>query len=449
MELMSNPIKTLLSKRPLIKEGDAVLPDMSEVTTIILGGGEGKRLFPLTQTCCKPNVSFGGRYKLIDVPISNAINSGCHKIFVITQFLSTALHRHINKTYSHFGFDSCGIEILSPELKPGKKSWFEGTADAVRQNLEHLLEYPTEYFLILSGDQLYTMDFRKMLQLAKSTNADLIIAAQLITKKDCPRLGVLQVDNQQMITRFVEKPQDEQLIDEMQIPNLLKNRFSKKHPQHNHLGSMGIYLFKKEALIKLLLGDARADFGMHLLPSIISQGNSAALLFNGYWEDIGTIESFYNANIKLTYPNPEFNFYDEIKPIYTSHSNVSPSKISGGQINNCIICEGSIIEKSKISHSILGQRTVIRKGCTVTDSYLMGNDYYKHTVLPIEHTELLEIGKNSVIQKAIIDKNVRIGENVSLINKVGLRNFDGNNIYIRDGIIIVPRNATIPNGFTL
>ncbi|MBA2728665.1 MAG: glucose-1-phosphate adenylyltransferase [Parachlamydiaceae bacterium] len=449
MSCLSNPIKTLLRKAPKMRREDSILPDMSEVTTIILGGGEGKRLFPLTQSCCKPNISFGGRYRLIDVPISSAINSGCHKIFVITQFLSTALHRHIIKTYSHFGFDSSGIEILSPELKPGKKSWFEGTADAVRQNLDYFLEFPTEYFLILSGDQLYSMDFRKILQIAKSTNADLVLAAQPITKNDCQRMGVLQVNENQMITKFLEKPKDASDIEGMEFPKNLKNQFSKAHPQKSHLGSLGIYLFKKEALLKLLVNDHREDFGMHLLPSIIAHGNSAAYLFDGYWEDIGTIESFYTANMKLTYQNPEFNFYDETKPVYTSHSNLAASKILASQINNCMICNGSLIEKSKISHSILGPRTVIRKGCVIKDTYIIGNDFYQRPALTKELTELLDIGKNCTITKTIIDVNVRIGENVTLVNKDNLLHYDGENIYIRNGVIIVPRNTTIPDGFTL
>lgn len=442
-------MKTLSRKGPILRQEDLTLPGMSEVTTIILGGGEGNRLFPLTQSCCKPNVSFGGRYRLIDVPISNAINSGCHKIFVITQFLSTSLHRHIIKTYGHFGFDSYGIEILSPELRPSKKSWFEGTADAVRQNIEYFLEHPFEYFLILSGDQLYTMDFRKILQLAKSTNADLVLAAQMITESECKRMGTLQIDQRQMITHFIEKPQDPSVIKKMQLPQDLKQQFSELNQRRNYLGSMGIYLFKKQFLLNLLASDPGKDFGMDLLPKCILKGNSAAYLFDGYWEDVGTIDSYYHANIKLTEPRPVFNCYDEMKPIYTAHTNIPAAKVSESAINNCIICEGSLIDKSKITHSILGPRSVIRAGCNITDSYLMGNDSYQHISPLNAHTEELEIGENTVISKSIIEKNVRIGKNVSLINKKNIAHLDAENIYIRNGIIIVPHSVTIPDGFKL
>lgn len=423
------------------------LPDMSRVAAIILSGGEGSRLFPLTLSRCKPAICFGGRYKLIDVPISNSINSGCHKMFVITQFLSASLHQHIFRAYRNDIFNGGFLELLSAEQKPSKAGWFKGTADAVRQNIEYLLELPVDYFLILSGDQLYSMDYREMVLTAKKTNADLVLAALPVKAEECGRMGILQVDRKRRITDFAEKTRDPEVLKRMEISEELKGELGHQSEKGEYLGSMGIYLFKREVLFKLLLEDLREDFGKHLLPTIVDKGKASAYIFDGYWEDIGTIESFYQANIALTSSNPPFNCHSEKNPIYTTHYNLPGPKISNALVKQSIICEGCVVEAEEIRNTILGPRTVIRKGSVITESYIMGHDYY---VPPIETERLpnqLQIGKNCIMTKAIVDKNVWIGDNVRLINKNGVTHYDGPNFYVRDGIIIVPRGATIPDGF--
>ncbi|MBA3238805.1 MAG: glucose-1-phosphate adenylyltransferase [Parachlamydiaceae bacterium] len=434
---------------PKKNQKDVSPPDMNRVASIILGGGEGTRLFPLTLNCCKPAINFGGRFKLIDIPIANSINSGCNKIFVITQFLSASLHQHLFRAYRNDTSNSGFLEILSAELKHSKMGWFKGTADAVRQNIEYLLDLPVDYFLILSGDQLYTMDFREMVQTAKDTDADLIVAALPVKGPECKRMGILKIDSKRNITDFIEKPQDLNDIEHMRINIGFKKSKQKPQDDPQYLGSMGIYLFKREALIKLLHEDSREDFGKHLLPTMVERGKAAAHIFNGYWEDIGTIESFYHANIAMTSTVPPLDCYNEQKPIISTHHNLMGPKLTNTLVNGSIICEGCRIDADEIRNSILGPRTTVGKGSVITESYLMGNDYYISPVATEAAPKHLQIGKNCIIMKSIIDKNVCIGDNVCLINKNGLTHYDDSNIYIRDGIIVVPRGATIPDGFIL
>ncbi|MGZ3633311.1 MAG: sugar phosphate nucleotidyltransferase [Parachlamydiaceae bacterium] len=421
-------------------------PDMNRVAAIILSGGEGTRLFPLTLSRCKPAISFGGRYRLIDIPISNSLNSGCHKIFVVTQFLSASLHQHVFKTYRPDSFHDGFLELLSAEQKPSGQEWFKGTADAVRKNLQYLSELSVDYFLILSGDQLYSMDYREMVITARETNADLVVATLPVKQDVCKRMGILKTDSKNRITHFVEKPQEAELLKSLQMPTNSKDQ---KEEEATYLGSMGIYLFKREALFKWLQEDAREDFGKHLLPTLVERGKASAYLFDGYWEDIGTIESFYNANIALTISEPFLDCYDERRPIYSNPYHLAGPKIINTLVTNSIICEGSRIQADEISSSILGPRTVVHKGTVINKAYVMGNDYYRPPVETRSLPESLHIGKNCIITKAIIDKNVYIGDNVRLINKKNLSHYDGNNIFIRDGIIIVPRGASIPDGFIL
>lgn len=440
----------LLKKKPRpLNTGDLSV-DMKVVASIILSGGEGTRLYPLTLTRCKPAISFGGKYRLIDVPISHSIHAECQKIFVLTQFLSSSLHHHIFQTYLKTGKAS-SIEILTAEQKPTQKTWFQGTADAVRQNLDYLLESAVEYFLILSGDQLYNINFRQMVKFAKETDADVVIASLPVTEQDASRMGILKVDAQDHIVDFYEKPQDKAILEKFRSPAEVIERVgvdlaSKKY----YLGSMGIYLFKRQALIELLMKDTREDFGKHLIPTKVKEGKVSAYLYDGYWEDIGTIETFYQANMALTQPNCVFNFYNEKQPIFSLPYDLPPAKFYHVQMNQTLLCEGSIIEADEVSHSILGPRTVIHKGSIIRDSYMMGSDYYTSQVS--DHHRLPStphIGENCVIQKAIIDKNVHIGKHVRLINKDKLTYLNGDNIFIRDGVIIVPRGAVIPDGFTL
>jgi glucose-1-phosphate adenylyltransferase len=453
-KLMPNPTSSLSRERsidPHTKKNPLDI-DMHSVGCIILGGGQGTRLFPLTATRCKPAICFGGRYRLIDVPVSNSINSHCHKIFIVTQFLSSSLHRHIFQTYHVDSFSSSGfIDILSAEQKPNNHAWFQGTADAVRQNVEHFIETPVDYFLILSGDQLYNIDFREMFRFATTVDADLVVASLLVEEGHAKSMGILKINKDQKIINFYEKPQEKHILDQLRASptTLEKQGFDTQGPKQ-YLGSMGIYLFKRKALFELLEQDPREDFGKHLIPTKVNQGQAAAYIYDGYWEDIGTIDSFYKANIALTHPNPLFDCYNETNPIYSSRYSLPGPKIFNTQMTNSIICEGSIIEGDEISNSILGPRTVVKKGTIIRDSYLMGNDFYDP---PIRNTnrfpEELHIGENCIIKQSIIDKNAWIGNGVQLINKNKLLQYNGDNVFIRDGIIIVMRGAHIPDGFIL
>jgi glucose-1-phosphate adenylyltransferase len=321
--------------------------DMKRVASIILGGGQGSRLYPLTMSRCKPAMSFGGRYRLIDIPISNALNSGCQKIFIITQFLSSSLHQHIFATYR---FGSSGlIELLPVEEKHKDKSWFEGTADAVRKNLEYLIDTGAEYFLILSGDQLYRMDFRDLLRFARKIDADAVIATLPVTEKEAKRMGIMQIDSSYKIISFHEKPQSKADLDKMRLHADINCPCNKE----SFLGSMGIYLFKRKVLVDLLKKDPREDFGKHLIPSLVREGRAAAYIYQGYWEDIGTVESFHKANIALTHSQPVFDCYNEEWPFFAHHTTLPGARFFNTQISSSIVCEGSIIEEGEVSHSTL------------------------------------------------------------------------------------------------
>ncbi|MBS4169013.1 glucose-1-phosphate adenylyltransferase [Parachlamydia sp. AcF125] len=437
MSLLTIPNEKMLSQTQLT---NLHVPRTERVASIILGGGEGVRLFPLTLSRCKPAIPVGGRYRLIDFSISNSLNSGYQKIFILTQFLSSSLHQHIFRTYQFDPFSGGFIELLPAEQKPHKKTWYQGTADAVRQSLECFLETPVDYFLILSGDQLYNMDFRPMLQFARHNDADLVVASLPVNAKDASRMGILKVNEACQIIDFCEKPKTEEDLSPFYLPH---------EEGKNYLGSMGIYLFKREVLFDLLHADPREDFGKHLIPTKVKEGGAFTYLYHGYWEDIGTIGSFYEANIALTRPYPPFNYYDEGYPIYTSRSYLPGAKILKSQIDQSIICEGSIVEASTVTHSILGPRSVIKKGTTIRNSYVMGNEFYAPPVQIKNRPSKLSIGKDCVIERAIIDKYVNIGDGVQLINKNRLTTFDGEHVFIRDGVIIVPRGANLPDGFII
>ncbi len=426
-------------------------PDMKRVGCLILGGGQGTRLFPLTHARSKPAIRFGGRYRLIDVPLSNAINSGCLKIFVVTQFLSSSLHRHIFKTYFPKAVTSGFIELLAAEQKPNQDTWYQGTADAIRQNLQYFIEAPVDYFFILSGDQLYHMNFQHMVRFAQKTDADMVVAALPVDGAGAKRMGVMKVDGQSRITDFVEKPQDPSTLESFRCPTHMLEHLGRTQLEEPHyLASMGIYLFKRQALINLLQQDSRDDFGKHLIPSIVGQGRASAFLYDGYWEDIGTIGSFYNANMALTRPEPFFNCYDEACPLYAHQHNLPPSKIMDTQVKHSIIGEGSVVEAKAIRNSILGPRSVVKHGTVIEGSYVMGNDFYTLPV-PMEDrlSDTMQIGRDCVIKRAIIDTNVYIGDHVRLENVQGLDHFDGDGIYIRDGIIVVTRGAQLPDHYCL
>jgi len=450
MQGATETLKALRTQTEKSRKKDPVV-DMSQVCTIILGGGQGTRLYPLTKRSCKPAILFGGRFRLVDVPLSNALHSQIQKNFVVTQFLSASLHQHIFQTYRLSSFSSGFIELLGAEQKHDSTSWFKGTADAVRQSLEYLEETPAEYFLILSGDQLYHMDFQHMLMDALQKDVDVLVATLAVDRKSAQRMGIMKINEDQHIVDFHEKPKEEAILERMKTsPATLEKMGVKANSNRAWLGSMGIYLFKRQALFDLLSKDPRDDFGKHLIPTKVSLGSIGAYVHEGYWEDIGTIESFYEANIALTTHAPPFDLYNEKHPIITNQSYLPGARVSQAKVQNSIICEGSIVDAEEVSNSILGQRSVIKDGAVIRSSYIMGNDFYtppRGSGRQLPNTLCIE--SDCVIKKAIIDKNASIGKGVQLINKNNLQTYDSKNVYIRDGIIVVPRGATIESGFVL
>jgi glucose-1-phosphate adenylyltransferase len=405
-----------------------------QVATIVLAGGKGERLLPLTLHHSKPAVSYGGRYRLIDIPISNSINSGFRQIFVIAQYLSAELQHHVTQTYQFDHFNQGTVDVLTPqEDEAGTKQWFEGTADAVRKNLPTILKSTADYFLILSGDQLYNIDFQQMVESAESCGADLMIASIPVPQKEATRMGLLKIDGAHRVLEFCEKPKEEALL----------KRFLFRDSQH-YLGSMGIYVFKREVLIDLLTRDPRNDFGFHLIDTAVKRHKTFAFLYRGYWEDIGTIASYYEANLMLTREKEGLDTYDEKNPIYSRLTHLPGPKIYSTHVSKSIICEGSIIEAKEISNSIIGLRSRVHHGTIIRNSIMMGNHFYMPPLLLDA-----AIGENCLIEKAIIDEHVRIGNNVKLINQNKLGQYDDHGIAIRDGIIIVSAGTEIPDGFVL
>lgn len=423
-----------------------------KVASVILSGGQGTRLFPLTLNHCKPAVSFAGRYRLIDIPLSNSINSGIDRIFVLAQYLTSELEHHLSQTYQFDHFNRGSIDFLTPqELPNGEKVWYEGTADSVRKNIETLLKAPVDYFLILSGDQLYNIDFEQVISYTVDQNADLTVLALPVKEAEAKRMGLLKVDEHGKILNFYEKPQEQKILDDFE----LKDTFYKDHqmdPKNgaHYLGSMGIYVFKRKVLEELLDIDKREDFGKHLIPTQIERGNSVAFVYQGYWEDIGTIRSFYEANLMLTTSTKGLNTYDERNPIYGRFCHLPGPKIHKTNIENSIICEGAIIEADQIIHSIIGLRVHIKRGTIIKDSIIMGHHYY---LRPSHQAEKLpdkfEIGENCTIEQTIIDEHVQIGNDVRLTNEKNLDTYDGDGVFIRDGIIVVTTGTIIPDGFVL
>jgi glucose-1-phosphate adenylyltransferase len=419
-----------------------------EVATIILAGGQGTRLHPLTIHHSKPAVSYGGRYRLIDIPISNSINSDFRQIFVIAQYLSGELQHHISQTYHFDHFNPGSVDVLTPqENEKGEREWFKGTADAVRKNLPTILKSSADYFLILAGDQLYNINFQHMLLFAQEKKADLTIASIPVLEKEARRMGLLKIDEKCTVVDFVEKPKEG--IESFELPNRFFEEWKiKPLKSKSYLGSMGIYIFKREALISLLQYDARDDFGYHLITTAVNKGKTSAFVFCGYWEDIGTVASYYEANLILTRSTDGLNTYDEKNPIYTRPTFLPGPRISRTKITQSIICEGCIIEAQEISNSVIGLRTHIKEGSIIRDTVMLGNHFY---MPPAQENKRdiydYWIGSNCIIEKAIIDEHVQIGDHVKLINKEKHTHFDGDGIFVRDGIIIIPSGTTIPSHF--
>jgi len=415
-----------------------------QVITVILGGGEGNRLFPLTRDRAKPAVPIGGKYRLVDIPISLSLNSGIKRIFLLTQYLSSSLHRHVQQAYRFDDFIPRGfIEIVAAQKTREATNWFQGTADAVRQGLIHFDNHPHEHVLILSGDQLYRMDFRKMLERHESTGADITIAALPVDRESAPRLGLLRVDGQHRITEFVEKPKDPKVLDALAAaPGLPKDR--------PFLASMGIYIFRREVLRDCLAKTQGDDFGKNILPAAIRDRKVAAFLYDGYWEDIGTIGSFYRANLDLLAPVPKFDFGLNVAPIYTRARFLPGSVVENSQVIRAIISDGCMILRSVLDDAVVGIRQRIGSECKIRRSILMGADFFETPAQRQENARAnlpdVGIGGGSVIEDAIVDKNVRIGRRVTIRASGKPAEMDGPNFYVRDGIVIIPKGAVVPDG---
>ena len=415
-----------------------------QVITVILGGGEGNRLFPLTRDRAKPAVPIGGKYRLVDIPISLSLNSGIKRIFLLTQYLSSSLHRHVQQAYRFDDFIPRGfIEIVAAQKTREATNWFQGTADAVRQGLIHFDNHPHEHVLILSGDQLYRMDFRKMLERHESTGADITIAALPVDRESAPRLGLLRVDGQHRITEFVEKPKDPKILDALAAaPGLPKDR--------PFLASMGIYIFRREVLRDCLAKTQGDDFGKNILPAAIRDRKVAAFLYDGYWEDIGTIGSFYRANLDLLAPVPKFDFGLNVAPIYTRARFLPGSVVENSQVIRAIISDGCMILRSVLDDAVVGIRQRIGSECKIRRSILMGADFFETPVQRQENARAnlpdVGIGGGSVIEDAIVDKNVRIGRRVTIRASGKPAEMDGPNFFVLDGIVIIPKGAVVPDG---
>lgn len=426
---------------------------MKKVLAIILGGGAGTRLYPLTKLRAKPAVPVAGKYRLIDIPVSNCINSEIYKIYVLTQFNSTSLNRHIARTYNFTGFNDGFVEVLAAQQTPENPNWFQGTADAVRQYLWQLEAWDAEDYLILSGDHLYRMDYRQFIQRHKETNADITLSVIPIDKSRASDFGLMKIDRSGRVIDFSEKPKGEAL-DQMRVDTTVLGLSPDQAQVQPYIASMGIYVFKKDVLIKLLRESLeKTDFGKEIIPDASKNHNVQAYLFDDYWEDIGTIDAFYHANLALTkQPLPPFSFYDEEAPIYTRARYLPPSKLLNCTVTESIIGEGCILKDCRIQHSVLGVRSRIESGCVIEESLLMGADFYQPFV---ERQCTLDkgnvpvgIGTDTIIRRAIVDKNARIGHDVKIINKDNVQEAERENqgFYIRSGIIVVMKNAVIPDG---
>src|SRR5437762_2453367 len=419
---------------------------------VILGGGAGSRLFPLTQQRSKPAVPLGGKYRLVDIPNSNCINSDVHKIFVLTQYNSASLDRHIAQTDRFSQFSNGFVEILAAEQTPESGQWFQGTADAVRQVLPHIRDWRIDTLLILSGDHLYRMDYRKFLKRHEESNADITIAVIPIVPDSASEFGLLKTDKEGKVIEFREKPKGEAL-EAMRVDTTALGLSAEEALARPYLASMGIYVFKYDRLEEVLAEDkSRLDFGKEVIPGSIHKYNVQAYLFDGYWEDIGTIGAFYKANLDMTTAIPPFNLFDAEAPLFTRSRHLPPGKIDNCEIRHSIVSEGCIINGAKINNSLIGLRSRLGNGSQLEASYIMGADYYQ--TLEDMQADIaagrpwIGVGEGSIIRRAIIDKNARIGAGVRLLNEAGVEEADGpdGSYYIRDRIIIVPKNGLIPDG---
>ncbi len=420
------------------------------VVAVILGGGAGSRLYPLTSTRSKPAVPIGGKYRLVDIPISNCINSNINRMFVLTQYNSASLNKHIKNTYQFSAFSSGFVDILAAEQTPDSLGWFQGTADAVRQSLKHIGNNDFDHLLILSGDQLYQMDFREMLENHIDKGADITIATIPVAEREASEFGILKSNEENYITSFIEKPAKELLPDWVS-----ETGNDMKMHGRNYLASMGIYIFNRKILFDLLLDEKKdaTDFGKEIIPSSIDKCKVLSYQYDGYWTDIGNIYSFYEANLALTMEIPPFNLFDNAKAIFSRARMLPPMKVAGTHIESSILAEGSIIQASKIANSVIGIRTRIGKDTEIISSYLMGSDYYE-TIPEMAHSLVrgipkLGIGERCKITNAIVDKDCRIGNDVIITGGSHLPDSDHALFTVKDGIVVVKKGAIVPDGFVI
>jgi glucose-1-phosphate adenylyltransferase len=423
------------------------MPMNNEALAIVLGGGQGSRLFPLTQHRSKPAVPIGGSYRLIDIPISNCLHADIRRIFVLTQFNSASLNRHISQTYRMDPFSQGSVEILAAEQTPDNPNWFQGTADAVRQAARHIVRYDADYYLILAGDHLYRMDYCELIDAHVERNADITIAAQPVSVEDASAMGIFRFEHHGQIVAFEEKPNRARL-DEIGRSIPLGAMFTGHSADKPFIASMGVYVFSRDVLLEAIEQEDAADFGRQIIPAALGRYRVNAHLFRGYWADVGTVASFYDANIMLTQPGAPFKLYDPGRPIFT-HARFLP----GARLNDCtahdaIVCEGAFVDRSSIEGSIVGIRTNIQTGSTIRRSVLLGADFYESddSGPVVRDRPRLGIGRDVILDRVIVDKNARIGDGAQLVNEAGVEHADGDGYFIRDGIIVVPKDGVVKPG---
>jgi glucose-1-phosphate adenylyltransferase len=419
---------------------------MENTICLILGGGQGRRLFPLTKDRSKPAVPIGGKFRLIDIPISNSLNSEIFKILILTQFNSASLNKHVNNAYRFDGFHDGFVDILAAEQTMESAGWYQGTADAVRKNIKHFTSFKgVKHVLILSGDQIYTMDFRELFTYHQETKSELTVSVLPCNRQDAKGFGLVRLEKG-LIKQFVEKPKEDDLLDSIKSTKFIRQKFPKIEEDKEWLASMGIYLFNVDTLLELLNSDYK-DFGKEVIPSAIQRFRVGGYLFNGYWEDVGTIRTFWKANLDFACSNPLFDFHRT--KIYTHERYLPSSRFDACSIDESLVCDGCILDRVTLSKSVVGIRSILKQSAVIEQSILMGADYFETpegiAANRVKKRPDIGVGEHTVIREAIVDKNARIGHNCHIYNKDKQENFDGSNYFIRDGIVVIPKNAIIPD----